>query len=214
MAARLTQKERRELTRRQLLDAAAVVFAARGYHAASIDDIADAAGFTKGAVYSNFASKEDLFLALIRERQAQMLEAFFAAAEGGTNNDTTPNTITDVFRRLSPTPEEFALWQEFELYARRQPELLARLRADNDATFAQLVALVEQRWRSLGAEARSPPLRSRASTPRSSTASPANVPSIPTQCRTNCLTARRLRRPRRQRALDARVARCREYAWA
>ena len=71
MAERLTQKQRRELTRQQLLDAAAVVFSARGYHVASIDDIADAAGFTKGAVYSNFASKEDLFLALIRERQAQ-----------------------------------------------------------------------------------------------------------------------------------------------
>jgi AcrR family transcriptional regulator len=154
MVTRLTREQRRDLTRQQLLAAAAVVFSTRGYHAASIDDVADAAGFTKGAVYSNFASKEDLFLALIRERQEKMLQAFFAAAEAGAASDTTPS-LTDVFRRLSPTPEEFALWQEFELYARRQPELLARLRADNDTIFAQLVALVEHHWLSLEA---APPL--------------------------------------------------------
>lgn len=155
MPARLTREQRRDLTRHELLAAAAAVFAARGYHAASIDDIADAAGFTKGAVYSNFVSKEDLFLALVRERQEQMLQAFFAAAEAGAADDTTPASITGVFRRLSPTPEEFALWQEFELYARRQPELLARLRADSDAMFTQLVGLVEDHWKSLDAE---PPL--------------------------------------------------------
>src|SRR5712691_3898321 len=103
MSERLTRQQRRDLTRQQLRDAAAVVFSARGYHAASLDEIADAAGFTKGAVYSNFASKEDLFLALIRERQTQMLEAFFAAAEADAHDETAPPTITDVFRRLSPT---------------------------------------------------------------------------------------------------------------
>ena len=159
MSERLTRQQRRDLTRQQLLDAAAVVFSARGYHAASLDEIADAAGFTKGAVYANFASKEDLFLALVRERQAQMLDAFFLAAEERADTGTTPPpAITDVFRRLSPSPEEFALWQEFELYARRQPELLARLRADNNAMFAQLVALVEHRWQSLETEPPLPPV--------------------------------------------------------
>lgn len=61
---RLTREEQRAQTRQELLDAAAAVFARHGYHAASVDDVAEAAGFTKGAVYSNFESKEALFLAL------------------------------------------------------------------------------------------------------------------------------------------------------
>jgi AcrR family transcriptional regulator len=71
---RLTRAEQREQTRERLLDAAVEVFSKRGFHAAAVEDIAEAAGFSKGAVYSNFASKEDLFLALFDrriERQAQ-----------------------------------------------------------------------------------------------------------------------------------------------
>ncbi|MBK1783751.1 TetR/AcrR family transcriptional regulator [Prauserella cavernicola] len=56
---------RRDEVRRRLLDAAAVVFAERGYQAARLDEIAHAAGFTKGAVYSNFAGKHALLAELI-----------------------------------------------------------------------------------------------------------------------------------------------------
>ena len=62
---RLTRDERREETRDRLLDAAADVFNRLGYHGASLDAVAEAAGYTKGAVYSNFATKADLFLALL-----------------------------------------------------------------------------------------------------------------------------------------------------
>jgi AcrR family transcriptional regulator len=56
------------MTRRHLLEAAAIVFAQKGFHAATLDEAAAAAGFTKGAVYSNFKSKDDLFLALFDDR--------------------------------------------------------------------------------------------------------------------------------------------------
>ena len=59
------------MTRRHLLDAAAVVFARDGFHGASLDDVAATAGFTKGAVYSNFKSKEDLFLAVFDDHFAR-----------------------------------------------------------------------------------------------------------------------------------------------
>ena len=59
------------MTRRHLLDAAATVFARQGFHGASLDDVAAVAGFTKGAVYSNFASKDDLFLAVFEDRYAR-----------------------------------------------------------------------------------------------------------------------------------------------
>src|ERR1700730_5330771 len=73
---RLTPTRRRELTRRNLLEAAAVVFAREGFHGASLDEVAATAGFTKGAVYSNFKSKDDLFLALLDDR----IERQFAVA--------------------------------------------------------------------------------------------------------------------------------------
>jgi len=65
---RLTRDERRAQTRERLIDAAADVFNRLGYHGASLEAVADAAGYTKGAVYSNFASKADLFVALAERR--------------------------------------------------------------------------------------------------------------------------------------------------
>src|SRR5260370_23487825 len=67
-AAPLTPERRREQTRHHLIEAAAAVFAARGYHGASLDEVAAAAGFTKGAVYSNFKNKEELFVAVLEDR--------------------------------------------------------------------------------------------------------------------------------------------------
>lgn len=65
---RLKRDERRAQTRERLLAAAADVFNRLGYHGASLEAVAEAAGYTKGAVYSNFASKQDLFLALAEHR--------------------------------------------------------------------------------------------------------------------------------------------------
>ncbi len=67
---RLTRDERRAKTRERLLDAAADVFNRLGYHGASLEAVAEAAGYTKGAVYSNFASKAELFAALAERRGA------------------------------------------------------------------------------------------------------------------------------------------------
>src|SRR6201988_1036651 len=62
MVERWTRERRLEHTRSLLLDAAGEVFAEKGFMAASLDDIASAAGYTKGAIYKHFATKEDLFL--------------------------------------------------------------------------------------------------------------------------------------------------------
>ena len=147
---RLTPEKRREQTRAYLLEAAAEVFARRGFHGASLDEVADAAGFSKGAVYSNFKSKEDLFLALVRQRQEAMLQEFFAAAaQEYPDTAARLQATTDVYRRLTPTQDEWALWEEFFLYALRSPEQRERLDADSKAAFAALVAMVEQQCREL-----------------------------------------------------------------
>ncbi len=67
---RLTREESRQQTRARLLEAAVQVFSRRGYQAATVDEIAEAAGYSKGAVYSNFSSKEELFLELLDQRFA------------------------------------------------------------------------------------------------------------------------------------------------
>jgi AcrR family transcriptional regulator len=73
MAVRLSRAERREQTRQELISAAEACFVTQGFHASSVDEVAERAGYTKGAVYSNFASKEDLFFAVYERRVEQML---------------------------------------------------------------------------------------------------------------------------------------------
>ena len=66
-----TRAERRAQTRQQLVAAAERLFKRDGFHATSVDAIADEAGYTKGAVYSNFAAKEELFFAVYERRLEQ-----------------------------------------------------------------------------------------------------------------------------------------------
>ena len=73
--------ERRLITRAQLLDAAERVFARDGLRGASVDTIALEAGYSTGAVYSNFKGKEDLFLTLIEERIDPRLANVYEAME-------------------------------------------------------------------------------------------------------------------------------------
>ena len=83
---RKTQAERREETRKLVLAAAAGVFAKRGFHATSLDAVAEEAGFSRGAVYYNFADKEELFLELLDRRcaeRAQDLRTVFAEVPAG-----------------------------------------------------------------------------------------------------------------------------------
>src|SRR5437879_6422414 len=93
----LTPERRRAMTREHLLAAAAEVFARRGYHGATLDEVAETAGFTKGAVYSNFTSKEDLFLALTQRREEQLIAAFEAAARPDLDPAETVQSLSSVY---------------------------------------------------------------------------------------------------------------------
>src|SRR6185503_8496613 len=73
---RLTQAQRKQRTRADLVATARTVFIERGFHGASLDEIAERAGYSKGAVYSNFTGKDDLFLAMLDaqfEQRARVL---------------------------------------------------------------------------------------------------------------------------------------------
>lgn len=141
----LTPERRRQQTRDYLLEAAARVFAERGFHGASLDEVAAAAGFTKGAVYSNFKNKEDLFLALLEANQQREMDALHATMEA---SDVPPEARLSDFAHLigNQTTELGENWtilyQEFSLYAMRNAaarEKLARFEAVTIEKVAELI---------------------------------------------------------------------------
>ncbi|HET6317944.1 MAG TPA: TetR family transcriptional regulator [Chloroflexota bacterium] len=123
---RLTRVERQQRTRDDLLQAAAVVFARRGFAAASLDEVADDAGYTKGAVYSNFNSKEELFLAVLENRLRDQVQFFHDLARQATAD--RGQDLPGLLPRLDDADEVWCLLEfEFWLYALRNPSLRARV---------------------------------------------------------------------------------------
>jgi AcrR family transcriptional regulator len=122
---RRTQSERREETREDLIAAAARVFARRGFHGTSLDAIAEEAGYSRGAVYYNFADKEELFLELLDRRcaeRAQDLRAVFADVEEGDVDATSRQAqiaAEHALGAMTGDPEWRALYMEFLAHAAR-----------------------------------------------------------------------------------------------
>ncbi len=141
---KLTPEMRREQTRKYLLDAAAAVFAARGFHEASLDEIAASAGFTKGAIYSNFGSKADLFLALADRREKARFTALVRAARAQPDRAQLWATMRDAYRTVLPTAADWVLWQEFEAAALRKPALREQLARRWRTQFAVVVDVVNR----------------------------------------------------------------------
>lgn len=104
--AERTRPHRAE-TRRRVLDAAFDVFSERGIAASSLTEVAAAAGLTKGAVYSSFASKDDLVLALMEEHAASRIDA---AVAGFTDNVDTDHALTDMAAALVEGMRVDAAW--------------------------------------------------------------------------------------------------------
>jgi AcrR family transcriptional regulator len=117
---RLTRKERQAETRKRLLRSAVRVFARCGMHQASIDDVARDAGYTKGAFYANFASKEDLFLAMLDERFADRAAQIERVAAGEQAVEQRARAAGEDFERyLAADPEWQRLFFEFAAHAAR-----------------------------------------------------------------------------------------------
>lgn len=128
MVVRLSRAESAALTRRRLLEAAQRVFFARGFHGASLEAVAEEAGLTKGAVYSRFASKADLFLAYQEERNALTIErAAGRLAELGRGG-WPPDVLIEHWRHrlLNEPVEQSLLVIEFWASACRDPEVHGR----------------------------------------------------------------------------------------
>ena len=150
MAVRLTRSQRQEQTRAQLLEAALRVFLRRGFHGASLDEIAEEAGYTTGAVYSNFKGKDDLFLAVL-DAEAQRRFPLHTALmlEAGSIEEGLRASAREMARHAREHPGWTAVYVEFWTHASRRPELRRRVATQHERlldTVGGLVAEWAGRW--------------------------------------------------------------------
>jgi AcrR family transcriptional regulator len=138
------RKPRRERTRAALLEAAARVYARRGFAGATLDEVAADAGFTKGAVYGHFGSKENLLLALLEDYFARDVAEQLALFDRERETWERPFAGSDRWmQRLLDEPDRFRLFVELWAHAQRDERLRARLASGLGAfrsTFAGFAA--------------------------------------------------------------------------
>lgn len=158
MSPVLTRKERQEQTREQLVAAAARVFARRGYHQATVDEIAAEAGYSTGAVYSNFEGKEELFMAIadrqVRQRVAEIEDVAEAVAGSG---DPGAGAAAQFQSLLERDPDWPLLFYEFWSLSVRNPELEGELAKRRDAIRDALAETLERIAAHVGFELKFPP---------------------------------------------------------
>jgi AcrR family transcriptional regulator len=147
---RLTRKESAAATRERLLASAREVFVERGYHAASIYEIAERGGRTIGALYSHFGGKEGVFLALIDEHFAKQLEDYSARLPAGSGVEASAEIGGQFWSEfLERDPELVVLFIEFWSVAMRDEEVRARLASSYRKLRAALAELIEEGARTM-----------------------------------------------------------------
>ncbi len=153
---RLSRDERKQETRRQLVEAAARVFAAEGFEAASLDKVAEAAGFTKGAVYSNFRDKTDLFMAIIERRVEDQVRGSVEAFRNVTLQQAL-EALDAASEGEGFDPGWLMLVGEFWLHAMRHPEARAALAAEYARARALSTEMIAAKYAEAGDTPPMPP---------------------------------------------------------
>jgi AcrR family transcriptional regulator len=136
MPPRLTRAEQTERNRALLLAAARQVFLERGYHGASVDQIADEAGFSTGVVYSQFDGKADLFLTLLEARIEQRAAGNARAVETLAGDAGIARLLEHAASVDRAEPDWGLLVIEFRVHAARDPKLGRRYAAVHQRTLA------------------------------------------------------------------------------
>src|SRR5271165_1346015 len=145
-------QERTGLTRARLIQSAEKVFARDGFEAAKLEEIATDAGYTRGAVYANFDSKEDLFFALLEKE----ISARIATLEKEMDRVREPEAKLKAMREFFLTKTLDRRWcliaLEFKLFAVRHPEVKQRLAAMHRRFVEPRVGFLEEVMSGLGRE--------------------------------------------------------------
>jgi AcrR family transcriptional regulator len=154
---RLTREETREQTTQRLLDAAEKVIAREGLDAASVEEICAAAGYTRGAFYSNFGSKEDLFIELLRRDHQQRAADFAALCDDALPLEELEARLIAEYSALYRDNECFMNWTEARLLAVRDPRFRAKLSGLIAEKRAQIGGLIRYFYGRMGVEPPVPP---------------------------------------------------------
>lgn len=151
---RSRREERKEETRRELIESAARTFARRGFHGASLDEIAREAGYSTGAIYWHFKGKDDLFIAVFEAYAAARVAEITAVREtaAGPFAQRQRAFADNWMRRLAENPEMVVLVLEFAAHAWRNPPLRDELAARMALVRETLARFLEEDARRDGVE--------------------------------------------------------------
>jgi AcrR family transcriptional regulator len=127
MSQTMTRREKQQQTRKSLLEAAVQLFCRHGLEGASVDEVAQAAGYTKGAFYANFKSKEELFLVMLDERFAEELERLDHALAGTQEPNEEARAAAADFIHFASDDDWPKLYFQFVVQATRDEEFRQEL---------------------------------------------------------------------------------------
>jgi AcrR family transcriptional regulator len=147
----------REATRDALLDAAESLFAERGVMGASVEEISERAGYTRGAFYANFKDRAAIVEEIVRRQQDRILAGLAGAlaSEPARTSDFDATLTALVERVLDSMPRDREPWllhAELEAYAIRHPDVAGSYRRMDAQFHEQVAALIDRTTRSLGRE--------------------------------------------------------------
>lgn len=153
---RETRAERQARTRAELISTAATVFARRGYNGASVEEIAEEAGYSHGAVYSNFNGKADLFLTVFEdymaERARELAATQFDLKESAPLEIRARALADQWMERFAKDRESFVLHMEFIAHAGRDPQLAERFGARSAALREAVANYISRYQEEIGGE--------------------------------------------------------------
>lgn len=154
---RLSREDSREQTTQRLLDAAQKLIARKGLDAASVENIAAAAGYSRGAFYSNFKSKDDLFIELLRRDHVEAMEQFNALRASDLPVDQVQGRARDIYSHMFRDNESFMNWTEARMLAARDIRFRAKLDALMVEKRAQIAAFIQYFYDRVGVNPPLPP---------------------------------------------------------
>jgi AcrR family transcriptional regulator len=141
---RLTREEKKAQTRERLIEAAARVFAEKGFATTSLDEVADAAGLTKGAVYSNFENKEDLVAAVLRAHEDRQSGISDIATGAGTLEEQQAVAARLFSESVAGERDAWLLFLDFTTYALRNPAVYGDFLASHRAGRKRIADMIDE----------------------------------------------------------------------
>ena len=148
----LTRREKQRHTRKCLLEAASKIFSREGLEGASVDQVAQTAGYTKGAFYANFKSKEELFLVMLDERFSREIERLDAALAGEGDKHAEAAAATADFIHFASDGDWPQLYFQFAAHAARNDEFREELATRMKAMRTRISEIIERWQQSYGVE--------------------------------------------------------------